>query len=107
MSDEQSSSGTQAAGQPPLKLTALRNFKETDDDLAKIIGRCWRMLWASESPAIPQRIKYRLRVVRAGVPGGLSDGRQRGQGQGRSRASGPAGPLPRGRRLLPRRWDFN
>ncbi len=50
---------------PPLKPTALMNFKKTDDELAKIIGNFWKLIWNKESPAIDQKTKYLLSLANA------------------------------------------
>ena len=50
---------------PPLKPTALMNFKKTDDELAKIIGNFWKLLWNKENPAIDQKTKYLLSLANA------------------------------------------
>ena len=50
---------------PPLKPTALMNFKKTDDELAKIIGNFWKLTWNKETPAIDQKTKYLLSLANA------------------------------------------
>ncbi len=50
---------------PPLKPTALMNFKKTDDELAKIIGNFWKLTWNKENPAIGQKTKYLLSLANA------------------------------------------
>ena len=50
---------------PPLKPTALMNFKKTDDELAKIIGNFWKLTWNKENPAIDQKTKYLLSLANA------------------------------------------
>ncbi len=50
---------------PPLRPTALVNFKKTDDELAKIVGGFWQLVWAGKSPAIPQKTKYLLSLANA------------------------------------------
>lgn len=65
MPDRTANNDHSNAGQPPLRPTALLNFKKTDDELAKIVGRFWQTIWASELPAIPQRMKYLLSLANA------------------------------------------
>lgn len=36
--------------QPPLRPTALLNFKKTDDALAVLIANFWQMTWAKKDP---------------------------------------------------------
>ena len=50
---------------PPLKPTALMNFKKTDGELAKIIGNLWKLTWNKENPAIDQKTKYLLSLANA------------------------------------------
>jgi len=50
---------------PPLKPTALINFKKTDDELARIIGNFWKLTWNKEHPAIDQKTKYLLSLANA------------------------------------------
>ena len=50
---------------PPLKPTALINFKKTDDELAKIIGNFWKLTWNKENPAISPKTKYLLSLANA------------------------------------------
>ncbi len=50
---------------PPLKPTALINFKKTDGELAKIIGNFWKLTWNRENPAIDQKTKYLLSLSNA------------------------------------------
>lgn len=50
---------------PPLKPTALKNFKKTDDELANIIGHFWKLTWNKEKPAIDQKTKYLLSLANA------------------------------------------
>lgn len=57
---------------PPLKPTALINFKKTDDELAKIIGNFWKLTWNKENPAIDQKTKYLLSLANAVGAGRLS-----------------------------------
>ncbi len=52
-------------GQPPLKPTALLNFKKTDGDLAKIVANFWQLIWAKKEPAIDQKTKYLLSLSNA------------------------------------------
>jgi hypothetical protein len=50
---------------PPLRPTALLNFKKTHDELARIVGGFWQLVWAGKSPAIPQKMKYLLSLANA------------------------------------------
>ena len=50
---------------PPLKPTALMNFKKIDDELARIIGNFWKLTWHKEKPAIDQKTKYLLSLANA------------------------------------------
>jgi alkylhydroperoxidase/carboxymuconolactone decarboxylase family protein YurZ len=50
---------------PPLRPTALMNFKKTDDELAQIIGNFWKLTWNKENPAIDQKTKYLLSLSNA------------------------------------------
>ena len=50
---------------PPLRPTALKNFKKTDDTLAKIVGNFWQLIWANKNPAIDQKTKYLLSLANA------------------------------------------
>lgn len=50
---------------PPLRPTALLNFKKTDDDLAVIVGTFWQMIWAQKKPAIDQKTRYLLSLSNA------------------------------------------
>ena len=50
---------------PPLKPTALMNFKKTDGELAKIVGNFWKLVWNKETPAIDQKTKYLLSLANA------------------------------------------
>lgn len=65
MPDRTANNDPSNAGQPPLRPTALLNFKKTDDELAKIVARFWQMIWANGSPAIPQRMKCLLSLANA------------------------------------------
>lgn len=65
MSNNQPVDRPDQANKPPLRPTALLNFKKTDDELAKIVGRFWQMIWANESPVIPQKMKYLLSLANA------------------------------------------
>jgi len=51
--------------QPPLKPTALLNFKKTDDNLAAIIANFWQLIWANKAPAIDPKTKYLLSLANA------------------------------------------
>ena len=51
--------------QPPLRPTALMNFKKTDDALAKIVGSFWQLIWGQKAPAIDQNTKYLLSLANA------------------------------------------
>ena len=55
----------QTKATPPLKPTALMNFKKTDGELAKIIGNFWKLVWNKENPAIDQKTKYLLSLANA------------------------------------------
>jgi len=50
---------------PPLKPTALMNFKKTDGELAKIVGSFWKLVWNKDAPAIDQKTKYLLSLANA------------------------------------------
>ena len=50
---------------PPLRPTALLNFKKTDDDLAVIVGTFWQMILAQKKPAIDQKTRYLLSLSNA------------------------------------------
>jgi len=65
MPDEEANTKPTRANQPPLRPTALLNFKKTDNELAKIVGGFWQLVWANQSPAIPQRLKYLLSLANA------------------------------------------
>lgn len=58
-----------ATTQPPLRPTALLNFKHTHDDLAKIIGSFWQLIWANKASALDQKTRYLLSLANA-VGGG-------------------------------------
>ncbi|MEA2068166.1 MAG: hypothetical protein U9P12_03095 [Verrucomicrobiota bacterium] len=55
----------QTKATPPLKPTALMNFKKTDNELAKIVGSFWKLVWNKENPAIDQKTKYLLSLANA------------------------------------------
>ncbi len=55
----------EAKATPPLKPTALINFKKTDSELAKIVGRFWKLTWNREKPALDQKTKYLLSLSNA------------------------------------------
>ncbi len=50
---------------PPLKPTALMNFKKIDHELVKIVGDFWKLTWNKENPAIDQKTKYLLSLANA------------------------------------------
>jgi alkylhydroperoxidase/carboxymuconolactone decarboxylase family protein YurZ len=50
---------------PPLKPSALANFKKTDSRLSNIIGNFWKLVWGSDNPAIDQKTKYLLSLSNA------------------------------------------
>jgi alkylhydroperoxidase/carboxymuconolactone decarboxylase family protein YurZ len=50
---------------PPLKPTALMNFKKTDGEMAKIVGNFWKLIWHKDEPAIDQKTKYLLSLANA------------------------------------------
>ncbi|MDY0270668.1 hypothetical protein [Trichloromonas sp.] len=56
---------TKKTNQPPLLPTALMNFKKTDDELAKIVGGFWQLVWKKENAAINIRTKYLLSLANA------------------------------------------
>ena len=56
---------TAAKTAPPLRPTALLNFKKTDKALAKIVGSFWQLIWADKEPAIEQKTKYLLSLANA------------------------------------------
>jgi alkylhydroperoxidase/carboxymuconolactone decarboxylase family protein YurZ len=51
--------------QPPLRPTALLNFKKTDDALATIVANFWQLIWGQKEPAIDQKTKYLLSLANA------------------------------------------
>ena len=54
---------------PPLKPTALVNFRKIDSQLSNIIGTFWKLVWGNDNPAIDQKTKYLLSLSNA-VGGG-------------------------------------
>ncbi len=50
---------------PPLRPTALVNFKKTSAELAKIVGEFWHLVWAEQSSALELRVKYLLSLANA------------------------------------------
>jgi len=40
---------------PPLKPSALVNFRKTDSQLSNIIGNFWKLVWGNDNPAIDQK----------------------------------------------------
>jgi len=54
---------------PPLKPSALVNFRKTDSQLSNIIGNFWKLVWGNDNPAINQKTKYLLSLSNA-VGGG-------------------------------------
>jgi len=54
---------------PPLRPTALLNFKKTDDDLAVIVGTFWQMIWAKKSPPSTRRPAICYRCPMQSGPG--------------------------------------
>jgi len=54
---------------PPLKPSALVNFRKTDSQLSNIIGNFWKLVWGNDNPAIDQKTKYLLSLSNA-VGGG-------------------------------------
>ena len=54
---------------PPLKPTALVNFRNTDSRLSNIIGNFWKLVWGNDNPAMDQKTKYLLSLSNA-VGGG-------------------------------------
>ena len=65
MSTDDRNNRPKQATPPPLRPTALVNFKKTDDELAKIVGGFWQLIWARTSPAIDQKTKYLLSLANA------------------------------------------
>ena len=65
MCESQHGGGRSASAPPPLRPTALRNFKATDAELAKIAGSFWQLVWARKTPAIDQKTKYLLSLANA------------------------------------------
>lgn len=51
--------------QPPLKPTALLNFKKTDGALAALVANFWQMIWARQDPAIDLKTRYLLSLSNA------------------------------------------
>lgn len=51
--------------EPPLKPTALLNFKKTDDNLGRLIANFWQLIWGQKEPAIAQNTKYLLSLANA------------------------------------------
>jgi len=54
---------------PPLKPSALINFRKIDSRLSKIIGHFWKRVWEDDNPAIDKKTKYLLSLSNA-VGGG-------------------------------------
>jgi len=54
---------------PPLKPSALANFRKTDSRLSNIIGNFWKLVWGDNNPHIDQKTKYLLSLSNA-VGGG-------------------------------------
>jgi alkylhydroperoxidase/carboxymuconolactone decarboxylase family protein YurZ len=54
---------------PPLRPSALMNFRKTDSRLSKIVGNFWNLVWENKTPAIDQKTKYLLSLSNA-VGGG-------------------------------------
>jgi len=50
---------------PPLRPTALVNFKKTDSRLASIVGNFWKLVWSDDNPAFDQKTKYLLSLANA------------------------------------------
>ena len=50
---------------PPLRPTALMNFKKTDDKLASIVANFWQLIWGNKESAIDQKTKYLLSLANA------------------------------------------
>ena len=50
---------------PPLKPSALVNFRKTDSQLSNIIGNFWKLVWGNDNPAIDQKTKYLLSLSNA------------------------------------------
>jgi len=50
---------------PPLKPSALINFRKTDSQLSNIIGDFWKLVWGKDNPAIDQKTKYLLSLSNA------------------------------------------
>ena len=65
MQDQPARNVPPRTNQPPLHPTALLNFKKTDEDLSKIVGRFWQLIWHHQSPAIDQKTKYLLSLANA------------------------------------------
>lgn len=65
MANENFENGPGQAERPPLKPTALLNFRKTDDEMAKIIASFWQLVWGGKVPAIPQKLKYLLSLANA------------------------------------------
>jgi len=54
---------------PPLKPTALINFRNTDSQLSNIVANFWKLVWGNDNPVIDQKTKYLLSLSNA-VGGG-------------------------------------
>ena len=65
MSQETQPTDPASSNQPPLRPTALMNFKKTDSELAKIVGAFWQLIWARKAPAIDQKTRYLLSLANA------------------------------------------
>ncbi len=50
---------------PPLRPSALKNFRKTDSRLSKIVGNFWNLVWGKEHPALDQKTKYLLSLSNA------------------------------------------
>lgn len=50
---------------PPLRPTALANFKKTDSRLAAIVGNFWKLVWSDDNPAFDQKTRYLLSLANA------------------------------------------
>lgn len=56
---------------PPLRPTALANFKKTDSRLAAIVGNFWKLVWSDDISAFDQKTKYLLSLANAAGAGRL------------------------------------
>ena len=49
----------------PFKPVAILNFKNIDNDLAKIVVNFWKLIWEPDHPAIDRKTRYLLSLANA------------------------------------------